>query len=1524
MRYLRFKSAVSNVLSDSCDDEDSSSLSSGISDTIAEMSTDENITGSSVSCSSSTPNTPSTGRRAKSEQAMSDKSGSGRNSRNSADGGEDFTDGFEDVPDGEVSGYGMKRSSSSSGNVWRKYSPTEENADKSIDGKVKDKNANLPNDKWRRGNSDLSDSGRSTKSDKDSRRTTGKDKKESSSQKTMKGKTVAKNDDKKSGTKPQQSGKNAQELKKSSNSRNQYSSNFGYRRPGGPTAGGTPNGNKTSSKVPNFGFGLKGIPGAKSNKPNTNADNSQTDDNISNTSKTVNSSTLPRSSGSKTVASARAQQQEQQQQQLYQQHMLNQQQIQQQQLLAQHHQEQQLLSQGLHQTTCASTQQMQTNEQNGYISNNNNEHPSSTSTVHSNSTVRNSYPSHSDVEISSPPMRIKDLGVAAKHGLSSPSLKRLFGRGKGDSNRSTSPSAFSDTIISNPHATLIGNMTSLNQRSSRNVTSSETQTPSNIGQNHLHVPGQHGHSSSNAELNFPSIMYNNNINYQTYPKDPYRNHTSSMASIYSCPGAWMNLGPYGSGLGNSISESGSIDSMDSGSSQLSLNSRATSERYGISTPKSPGSPLIRSNSIRSTTSEKLYPTSLSLKEFDDDWFRSISYGNLTPSNGMPLSPTHSVCSQPATRFNYPVSPTGNSGMVRSNSMSGPAYGTGIVPGMRNSSMSLDERARACLRGYKDELEEVHSSSLSLVSTTSSLYSSAEEKAAHEIRRLRKDLDESKDKVSTLSTQLATNAHVVAAFEQSLSSMTNRLQSLTSTADQKDSELRDLRETIEALKKQSAESRQLIGLPGDATLGRRSIKDRAISEPRMSRQLSTDSMSSTTSFTSLSSVGSVNDNDLSDSKSMKKKKKSWLRTSFRSAFSRKSKNKSGAQTDVEDLDSNPSSPSYGGPHNVCMNPLLKSSASTSAIYTDGPGEQETVHELRKQLRDKEMKLTDIRLDALSSAHQLDQLKEAMNKMKNDMVTLKQENERLQRQIVQRSLGASSSQLSDISLSSSKRFSRESMDAHRISMSSEHGSLDILLDDSSGTTTNGRRVIVGVSVGHLDPSKAMGNKVQKCLIGTLSISSKTKWDALDNVVKRIFKEYVLRIDPVTNLGLNAESVFSYEVGEIHRTKDAEPPELLPCGYLVGDSNSITIHLKNVLQGSCDALVFETLIPKSVMQRYISLLLEHRRIILCGPSGTGKTYLAQKLAEHIVLRSGKEASEGSIATFNVDHKSCKELKQYLSNIADQCESNASDLPSVIILDNLHHVGSLGEVFNGFLSCRYTVSPYIIGTMNQATCSTTNLQLHHNFRWVLCANHMEPVKGFLGRYLRRKLIETEVQTSQRNNDLNKIIDWMPKVWSHLNKFLETHNSSDVTIGPRLFLSCPIDLAGSQVWFTDLWNYSIVPYLLEAVREGLQMYGRKSQWEDPAEWVTDSYPWSQPSTSDWPSLLRLRPEDVGFEGYRSETGGKSTQSAQSDAEGDPLLNMLIRLQEAANYATPPNCHSDSDSSSLNSMTLDNSIESTL
>ncbi|XP_023206331.1 neuron navigator 3 isoform X9 [Xiphophorus maculatus] len=980
-------------------------------------------------------------------------------------------------------------------------------------------------------------------------------------------------------------------------------------------------------------------------------------------------------------------------------------------------------------------------------------------------------------------------------------------------------------------------------------------------------------------------------------------------------------------------------------------SSPTSSSAGQSGLRQPGS---KYPDIASPTFRRYPPSSRQTShEEGKEWLRSHSTGGLQDTGSQsPLSPPGAACINTGkyhysnllspTNINQYNLPPGNSGsMSRSNSIpaqdSFDLYGEGHPLG--GSATSLEDRPRAISRSgsFRDSTDEVHGSSLSLVSSTSSLYSATEEKAHSEgqtvqnstqIRKLRRELDASQEKVATLTSQLSANAHLVAAFEKSLSNMTCRLQSLTMTAEQKESELAELRETIEMLKTQNTDAQTAIQVALNGP-------DHLHKDLRIRRQHSSESMSSINSAASHASMGSLG----KDAEDKKKKKKSWvadsipaqLRSSFKQAFSKKKSKSQSAHDEMEEMtDSVPSSPKLQHDNRQGSIATLRSSPSTTELCECTEAEAEIILQLKNELREKELKLTDIRLEALSSAHHLDQIREAMNRMQNEIETLKAENDRL------KSSGNATPTATLV------KMARPPSEASSTSSSSSRQSLglslnnlnitdtimsDILLDDSyEGNLrkeSRSVRIVVTISSG---PKSTKVPQSREYLIGSIGVSGKTKWDVLDGVIRRLFKEYVFRVDPGTSLGLSSDSIVGYRMGEVIRCHASEVPELLPCGYLVGDNNIIKVHVKGVKENSIDSLVFDTLIPKPIIQRYLNLLMEHRRIILSGPSGTGKSFLAAKLAEYIISQMGQEVTEHNVASFNVDQNSSKDLRQYLSSLAERCNSERTDaeLPHVVILDNLHHIGSLSDIFNGFLNCKYHKCPYVIGTMSQGVSCSPNLELHHNFRWVLCTNHTEPVKGFLGRFLRRKLIETEIDKNMRSNDLIKIIDWIPKTWQHLNSFLEAHSSSDVTIGPRLFLSCPMEVEGSRVWFTDLWNYSLVPYLLEAVREGLQLYGKRAVWEDPSKWVNDTYPWNAASLQqEGQSLLQLRPEDVGYDGYSSSKEGTSSkQVSQSDTEGDPLMNMLLRLQEAANYSSTQSC--DSDSTSHHDDPLDSSLESAL
>ncbi|XP_076879249.1 neuron navigator 2 isoform X3 [Brachyhypopomus gauderio] len=1125
--------------------------------------------------------------------------------------------------------------------------------------------------------------------------------------------------------------------------------------------------------------------------------------------------------------------------------------------------------------------------------------------------------------------------------VSSPTLRRLFG-GKAPKQApvTTAESLKNSVVISNPHATL-GHHT---LPATGSLDSPSAGGPGSGGSSPLYG-GRGAGPMGSEQASSPGSVYSTGTGtWGTTASSSSAPGYPSISSMHtSSESIDMSLG---SGHHRDDNHH-PLTRAASAKTESPLSSPSASPKFNRNTlPRKQDSDSYSDRNTLPKKGLRYTPSPQVRQEEARDWLRSHSAGGLQDSaSNSPFSTGSSLTSPSGTRFNFAqlASPTTaaqiNLASLRNNSLSNQDSTVDSCgeTRLRNSCMSLDEKTRTMSRSasFRDGFEEAHGSSLSLVSSTSSIYSTTEEKSQSEIRKLRRELDASQEKVSALTTQLSANAHLVAAFEQSLANMTIRLKSLTMTAEQKDSELNELRKTIELLKRQNAVAQAAInGVINTQELvcksertGSNSSVVSGQADLRMRRQHSSDSVSSVTSATSHSSMGSTMDNTDNCSK---KKKKNWLRSSFKQAFTKKKSPKSASShSDIEEMtDSLPSSPKLSHNGSSTTSALLRTSHSNSLLPEGLDGEAEMVMQLRSELREKEMKLTDIRLEALSSAHQLDQLREAMNRMQVEIEKLKAENDRLKLEnhagggrVVPPSSSVGSSVPSTATLA-------PGLSQHSLDLTESTG-LDILLDDSGGDSSfrkEGRHVKIVVSLQEDGPWRE-DCRPRDFLIGCIGVSGKTKWDVLDGVVRRLFKEYIRHVDPVSQLGLGSDSVEGYRIGDVLRHSGADIPELLPCGYLVGENNTINISLKGVRTQSMDALVFETLVPQPVLQRYISLLQEHRRLILSGPSGTGKTYLAQRLAEHLVLLEGRAASHAAIVTFSVDHKSSKELRQYLAAVAEQWSSpgQESEAPLVLILDNLHHVSSLGEIFNGLLNYKFQRCPYIIGTMSQATSSSPNLQLHHNFRWVLCANHTEPVKGFLSRFLRRKLIETEISSRNRNPELVKIIEWIPRVWHHLNRFLEAHSSSDVTIGPRLFLSCPMDADGSRVWFTDLWNYSIIPYLLEAVREGLQLYGRRAPWDDPARWVMETFPWgSSPQHPDWPALLQLRPEDVGFDGYSASRDGASKQSTQSDSDADPLMNMLMRLKEAANCSSPQSYDSDSNSNGHHDDILDSSLESTL
>ncbi|KAG8200464.1 hypothetical protein JTE90_000545 [Oedothorax gibbosus] len=235
--------------------------------------------------------------------------------------------------------------------------------------------------------------------------------------------------------------------------------------------------------------------------------------------------------------------------------------------------------------------------------------------------------------------------------------------------------------------------------------------------------------------------------------------------------SWMRHSPScgggTAGRGGVLTEADSMESLSSTSSSIHAqiqHARANSlthARLMLHQRELSASPrLSRSNSIRSTKSEKLASYMLQRSSDDSAYatpsaFMAAAIASAAAAGSAGSQPTSpSSAPQGGSRYNmYPLSPGTTNSVPTSGSFSNHV----------NSRSSMSPYMTGLLSKMNSKDDDMHGSALSLVSTSSSIYSTAEEKQAHEIRKLKRELDQAHEKVATLTSQLTTNVSTLAFF-----------------------------------------------------------------------------------------------------------------------------------------------------------------------------------------------------------------------------------------------------------------------------------------------------------------------------------------------------------------------------------------------------------------------------------------------------------------------------------------------------------------------------------------------------------------------------------------------------------------------------------------------------------------------------------------------------------------------------------------------------------------------------------------
>ena len=364
-----------------------------------------------------------------------------------------------------------------------------------------------------------------------------------------------------------------------------------------------------------------------------------------------------------------------------------------------------------------------------------------------------------------------------------------------------------------------------------------------------------------------------------------------------------------------------------------------------------------------------------------------------------------------------------------------------------------------------------------------------------------------------------------------------------------------------------------------------------------------------------------------------------------------------------------------------------------------------------------------------------------------------------------------------------------------------------------------------------------------IGHVTISRNSSWVHLDNCLRGLVKTYLACLDPEESLELSSQSMVCYQCGNIRRVFKSPEPERRPS--LLPDTRIWISFRGGTDRGSLEDISFISLLPRSFLQHQVSAISKHQRAIIVGPPQSGKTFLATKLAEYLVLKSGRELTSDSVSLLLTNKATTQQCSEFLSRAKS---------PTVIILDNIQaQEGQIIEML-GKLCGPGEETPIIICTSTSSD-QVKDLSQRFQFAEITLGSDVEVLQGLLGRVLRRKMLNIEVSTRLANLDMPEAIQWLLRIYCNLYIFVKTTSQTQSFLSPSVFMSCPVDSTQQMKdWFIQqLWNSSIVNILRKVVSDSGQ---QSLDFEDPVKFVIRTWPWREEVDSLPQHLLAVRLEE--------------------------------------------------------------------